>query len=54
MDIKYDYIMINCDAIHIAIYCDIQSSSLKMKEQMQVTVYDLGSLHTSHLIVFIH
>ncbi len=27
---RYDYIMIHCDTMCIAIYCDIQNSSLKM------------------------
>ncbi len=52
---QYDYIMIHCDIMHMAMYCDISHSSMKMLKQseIQVAVYDLGILNTSHDIIII-
>ncbi len=49
----YNFITIHCDKINIVIYYNIQNGSLKIQKQKPVTVYTLGSLYTSRLIILI-
>ncbi len=44
----YDYITIDCDTSHIAIYCDKVHWKCKNRADKQVVVHDLGSLNRSH------
>ncbi len=46
---RYNYSTIQCNTMHIAMYCNIPHSSLKTAE-IQVAVYDLGSVNTSYYI----